>query len=162
MREALREEPPDGAIRRIAGAELAGLAEAVLKEGIPFRFHARGRSMWPMIRDGDVLTIAPRTPAAFRRGDVVAFVHPKGGRLMVHRIVDRDGQRFLLRGDHAARPDGWIAENRILGKVTSVERGEQRVRAGLGTERCLIALLQRHPAARRLAGRLYRRLGAPA
>ncbi len=71
----------------LPGEALAGLMAAVLGKGLPFRFEARGESMHPAIRHGDVVTVAPVAGRAPRAGDVVAFIHPGTGGVRVHRIL---------------------------------------------------------------------------
>ena len=50
----------------------------------------RGWSMMPIIRDGDVITVAPQAQPLPGIGDVVAFVRPSSGHLVVHRVVARE------------------------------------------------------------------------
>lgn len=111
----------------LSGRSLTGLLIAVLAKGRPFRFRARGASMSPLIKDGDVVTIAPPGGAGPRPGEIVAFVHPATGNIAVHRLVRRAGGRFAARGDNADVEDGTLPSDRILGVVTSVERGGRKV-----------------------------------
>ena len=117
------------------------LMRAVLERGAPFRFRALGFSMRPFIRDGDLLTVVPLGSRAIRRGEVVAFVQPSSGRLLVHRVIDAQDGGLLLRGDNCRHIDGVVPRSNLLGLVTCVERDERAVVLGLGRERRLIALL---------------------
>ncbi|MBU0493049.1 MAG: S26 family signal peptidase [Chloroflexi bacterium] len=122
---------------------LIGLLQAVLERGKPFRFEAPGFSMSPFVRDGDVITVTSLSGASPGRGDVVAFLCPDSGKLVVHRVVgERDGA-FLIRGDNAEEGDGLVPRANVLGRVTKVERDGKPVRLGLGSERYLIAFLTR-------------------
>ncbi len=123
----------------LSGESLLGLLEAVLAKGVPFRFRARGFSMSPLIRDGDVLTVAPRGEARLRPGDTVAFINPLNGKPAVHRIIRLDCGSVVVKGDNVAEPDGLVPERDVLGIVTSVERRGKKVRFGLGAEGRLIA-----------------------
>lgn len=127
----------------LSGPALVGLSRKILNKGIPFRFSAPGTSMSPFIRDRDVITLTPYRSASCRIGDVVAFVRPKTGRLVVHRVVgvSRDGCR--IRGDNTPEEDGEIPHACIIGQVIRVEHSGKVVRFGLGPERCIIALLSR-------------------
>jgi len=116
---------------------------AVLAKGASFRFRARGWSMVPFIRDGDVITIAPLRgmPAV---GQVVAFTRPGSGDPVVHRAIARHGAALLIQGDGVpGSADGIIPRESLLGRVTRVERGGKRVWIGLGPERYPIAWLSR-------------------
>jgi hypothetical protein len=117
---------------------------AVLARGVPFRFRARGWSMAPFIRDGDVITVSPLRHTLPGVGEVVAFSHPRNGSLVVHRVVARRGTASLIQGDAATDgTDGLIPAESLLGRVTRVQRNGRDVRLGLGPERRAIAWLSR-------------------
>ncbi len=131
----------------------------VLAKGLPFRFCARGVSMAPFIKDGDVITVAPFYHSKFKVGDVVAFVCRESGKLIVHRVVARrDGLPFIQGDSIPEIPDGFVPLENLLGRVIKVERSGKQIRMGLGPERFFIALLsrlKRHVSIRRgLVGRL--------
>jgi signal peptidase I len=94
-----------------------------------FNFHApsAGRSMWPMIRNGDVLVVKSLDPADLRLGDIVAF--KRCGRLFAHRVVgvsqQGDGKVVLTRGDACGTPDLPLPQSAILGRVESIVRGKR-------------------------------------
>jgi hypothetical protein len=100
--------------------------------------------MAPFIRDGDVITVSPFGRGRPGVGDVVAFVRPGYGHLVVHRVVARCGPDAFIRGDAAAEAtDGVIPAENLLGRVTRVERDGHGVWLGLGPERHAIAWLSR-------------------
>jgi signal peptidase I len=134
--------------RSLPAPLLVSLLTGVVQRGHTFRFRAGGGSMFPFIRDGDILSIVPLSadrPA--RLGDVLAFDRGGGdyAHLVVHRLVGRTASGYLLRGDaHApGHSDGCLPPNVLLGRVAGVEREGRPVRLGLGSERLLIALLSR-------------------
>lgn len=126
-----------------SGPAFAELARAVLDRGVSFRFKAKGISMHPFIRHGDVITIFPISGSLPRYGDVVACVRPRAYTLVVHRVVGKHEGAFLIKGDNIAYPDGLIPMSNILGRVTKVERDGKEICLGLGPERFLIAFLTR-------------------
>ncbi len=115
----------------------------MLDRGVPFRFKAKGLSMHPFIRHGDVITITPLSENLPRYGDVVAFVRPRTFALVVHRVVGKRDGAFLIKGDNVACFDEPVPMASILGSVTKVERGGKEVYLGLGPERLFIAFLTR-------------------
>lgn len=128
----------------LSGEALLDLLQTVLSKGVPFRFKARGWSMSPFIQDGDVITIAPLKKRKPGVGEVVAFIRPEYGNLVVHRIVARHGNHALIHGDGIPEfPDGIIPLHNILGSVNRIERNNRRIWLGLGPERVLIAWLSR-------------------
>jgi hypothetical protein len=148
----------DRSILTAPNAELAGLMAEVLAQGGTFRFQASGFSMFPFIRDGDNLTIAP-TPARLHLGDVVAFIQPDNKRLLVHRIVQVSAQGYLTKGDNSTAADGTLSREFILGCVLWVERQGNPSRIGLGLGRGVIASLSLHgwliPVLRRMRSVLH-------
>jgi signal peptidase I len=127
-------------------ANLAALAVEILGGGSRLRFRARGASMQPFIRDGDILEVRPPGITALQRGDVV-LCRLRGGRLVAHRVVQimRDsGTAIVTQGDALACPDASISVEQVLGHVAVVERAGKRIR--LDTHR------------QRLAGLLWMRL----
>jgi hypothetical protein len=129
----------------LSGAALANLMQAVLDKDRLFRFRARGRSMTPFIRDGDVLTIAPLVRRSLRVGEVVAFVHPHGecSGPVVHRVVGRRRAGFVIQGDAGGSVQEIVSPESIAGWVVKVEGDGCSIRVGLGPERRLIAWLTR-------------------
>ena len=150
---AFAAEPGD---RPLSGVALGELSRAVLERGAAFRFRAMGGSMYPMIENGDVLTVAPLGRRVVSPGDVVEFRHPGHGGLRVHRVVGRRNGAYLVQGDGLAEPDGWIPRENILGRVTEITRQGRRIHFGLGYERFAIALANRWGVLREIARFVWR------
>jgi hypothetical protein len=123
---------------------LPELVRDILSKDAECRFQAKGHSMSPFIKDGDVVTISPLHGSTPRLGNVVAFNHPEAGKLVIHRIVRKQGSSYLARGENTFDADGLIDKQDIVGFVTRVERKGRRVLIGLGPERLLIAFLSRN------------------
>ena len=116
----------------IASDAFLSLAQDILAAGHSLRFKARGRSMAPFVRDGDILTIAPASGQDLRAGDI-AFYAATGGKVVAHRVLRRwrqDGGLVLLtRGDASAGYGERIGSGQVMGKAVTVQRGgrEQRL-----------------------------------
>jgi len=89
------------------------------------RFRARGASMQPLVRDGDVVLVRPVAARAVRVGDVVLF-KSSPEHVVVHRVIrrsgDQNGYAFQVKGDSLSRPDAVIAEAQVFGRVDSIDR----------------------------------------
>lgn len=118
----------------------------MLDKGIPFRFRAEGFSMYPFVRNRDVVTLSPLSNVELHLGDVIAFTRPETGKLIVHRVIGKRGDSFLIKGDNLPGVDGLIPKANILGRVIRVERNGKGVFFGIGPERRLIALFSRRGA----------------
>lgn len=126
----------------LSSPELVELMRLVLDKGKSVRFRARGWSMAPFIRDGDVITVSPLAGALPGIGEVVAFIRPGSENLVVHRVVARRTGGVVIQGDNGMENiDGIIVRENLLARVTRVERNGHPVWLGLGPERHLIAWL---------------------
>ena len=114
----------DGCVR-CGGADFEELAVYLLQAGHALRFRARGTSMHPLVRDGDVLDVWPVGQSATGVGDVVLYRSPHKG-IVVHRVVNIRRQEektiLLVKGDSAARADPQVEESQVLGRVESIHR----------------------------------------
>jgi signal peptidase len=113
---------------RMKGADFTDLSSEILKEGNSIRFKARGSSMLPWIKDGDMLTVQPITENEIRVGQVV-FYPSKGEKPVVHRVLQirfKGAKRILLtRGDASPKSEEQIEASKVLGKVVRIHRGSK-------------------------------------
>jgi ribosomal protein S18 acetylase RimI-like enzyme len=128
------------------------LLRAMIERGLPLRTRVRGFSMTPLIRDDDVVTIVPVVGRDPRVGEVVACVLPEAEKLILHRVVAREGEGWLVRGDNCRESDGVVVGEGILGSITRVERNGRDVRFGTGFGRAGIARLSRSGSLGALGG----------
>ena len=103
-------------------AELAG---ELLRGGAPVRIKARGGSMLPFIRDGDVVLVNPAGNSEIRLGDVICY-ETSPGTLFLHRVVRRRAERFVTKGDALDFTD-LVFPGQVLGKAVAVV-GRRRLR----------------------------------
>ena len=102
----------------------------LLLKGTSVRFRALGRSMYPTIREGDVLTVAPIAPNLVHRGDILLY-RLEGG-VVAHRLdrIDRghaDRSYYTFRSDTWGSWDEPVLAEQILGKVVSVARSGRSI-----------------------------------
>ena len=111
-------------ITRIPTLKAAALLAAVLVLWVAFApwqlggpaayVIVNGNSMEPTLLKGD-LVILRRAPA-YQVGDIITYKYPEIGPV-IHRIVDREGDTFILQGDHNSWTDGYQPiRSEILGK----------------------------------------------
>ena len=127
----------------ITNPELRELILAVTQRKAGLKFQARGLSMAPFIKDGDVVTVSYLDGDNIGLGTVVAFSQPESKSLALHRVVAKKDNFYLIKGDNTYASDGWVERKNILAYVCKVERKGKGLRLGLGPEKMLIAFLSR-------------------
>jgi signal peptidase I len=137
-----------------ADSAFVEVVSEVLGRGHSARFRAKGTSMHPTIREGEVVTVAPVQPTAIRRGDIILY--RSGQSVFAHRVVritrQADGANMLLlRGDAAPTYDEPVSESAVLGRVVAVERNGRPLDLGGWRSRT-------RAAGRTVLARMWRRL----
>jgi hypothetical protein len=120
--------------------------------------------MIPLVRPMDFIHICALGDGRLGEGDIIAV--PRGGGVIVHRVVARAHGRILLCGDNCRTADGVFAPVDIIGVVTRVERNGRSVWFGAGWLGPVVAWAVRHGliwranrayyGLRRRAGRAWR------
>ena len=104
---------------RPQSAAFREVVEELLSAGVSFRFQARGRSMLPVIHDGDILHVKAVDPERVRVGEIVLF---RNGRVLkAHRVVRKHKDFFVTRGDAGLEADDSIQRGQIVGKIIAKE-----------------------------------------
>lgn len=119
------------------------LSKEILTRGNKLRFQARGESMFPFIRDGDILEIEPAGEKKIRLGDVV-FYRAGDKHAVAHRIVKKITQGnksiFITKGDSGTGEGERVCHEQILGRVETVERAGRTIHINKGLNRLLSRL----------------------
>jgi len=114
------------------------------------RLKVTGSSMLPSVFPGDILSIRQSEIVEVELGDIVLF--DRDGRLFAHRVLDKiqgtDQTYLITQGEQLPGTDPPISARELLGKVTSIERGESRIdpRAGLRLGSRIASIIFRHSA----------------
>jgi hypothetical protein len=113
------------------------IAECVRRFGRT-RIRALGRSMFPAIRDGDVLHIERCAIEDVAIGDVV--VVRMGARLIAHRAVDARGavgeaRTLVTQGDAHLHVDPPCTGAQLIGRVAGLDRDGRYLAAPFETSR---------------------------
>ncbi len=92
---------------------------------------ARGTSMFPLIREGDVCHFYLVQEEQIKRGDVLLF-YSESGHLVAHRLMailedGENGRRYVCKGDSNLGRDEPVGFERVLGVLLSIRRNGNRV-----------------------------------
>lgn len=101
----------------VPGRELMPVIRAALERGQRVRMTVTGSSMWPFVRDGDLVELEPLR-AMPRAGDVL-LAQCQGERYVLHRAVRVGGEEFYLRGDAQPHCEGPFTQHDVLGRATT-------------------------------------------
>jgi hypothetical protein len=137
------------------GSEFYELGRDLVDSGLSIRCQVRGRSMFPFLRDGDVIQVSPSTISDLCVGDIIFY--RSGDHMLAHRVVGfitkPVGECARVRGDAFLKEDPPVAEEDLIGKVELVARRRRddwrQIRLTEGSARMLGELVARSQAAHR-------------
>lgn len=95
----------------------SGLVER-LQKGETVQFRPHGNSMTPIIKSGQLVTLAPVDPATLQVGDVVLC--KVRGHQYLHKVSALKGQQIQI-SNNKGHVNGWTTPKNIFGKLVKVE-----------------------------------------
>ncbi len=110
----------------LSGPDFSLLVQALIEKNAAVKFKVTGKSMYPNIRSGDVITLVPCAERTPEPGDVVGLLDSKNRQIIVHRIIKKNDGRFLVKGDNVIRSDGYYPRDKIIGVLTELERNREK------------------------------------
>jgi polysaccharide biosynthesis/export protein len=97
------------------------ISSELLQSGYNIEFQATGNSMYPAIKDGEMITVQPAEISDIKARDVVLYRNQS--RVIAHRVVQiEENSQLILRGDASENFDAPVEPQQILGKVISTKR----------------------------------------
>jgi len=115
--------------------EFVNIVTEVFSDQGALLFKARGSSMYPFIRDGDILTIQPVDTMDLKKGDI-ALYRTAEDKLVTHRIVGKylwNSQVVLkARGDSVLGPIEHIHTEQVMGLVVGTQRRQRIIKLHQG------------------------------
>ena len=100
--------------------DFTSIAQEVLGRGRILRFKAKGGSMSPFIRNGDVVEVVP-AKGKINLGDIILY-RSSYGNPVVHRVIQRNKESIITKGDSVPSSDHSVLFKHVLGRVVSVEK----------------------------------------
>ncbi|MBQ9418396.1 MAG: VanZ family protein [Bacteroidales bacterium] len=102
----------------IDNATFFAAVEAQLAEGLRVRMLLNGRSMEPLLHEGEVVVVAP-VEGEVAEGEVVLFRYR--GRHLLHRVVAMEGSQLTLQGDNCIGCE-VVQRNDVVARLVEVPR----------------------------------------
>ena len=110
------------------------LRKEAIKKGHSVQTLARGYSMFPFLRKGDLLTVEPVSMDKIKRGDVVVFEMEE--KWIAHRVIKiRNGEKgleFMLQGDTCIAFDPVVDKENFIGLVSVFTRSNSKRDLSIG------------------------------
>jgi hypothetical protein len=99
--------------------EMLEILDELLGEGKIVRLKIKGRSMLPFLRDGkEQVDISTPVEKELIPGAIVLFKY--GGGFLLHRIIKRNADKLLLRGDNIFQSTEAATTDLVLGIVRKI------------------------------------------
>jgi len=91
--------------------------------------HYMGTSMYPTLKESDLLEVQPCGADEIQRGDVIAFRSDYCEETTIHRAIEVGEMGIQTQGDRNDSVDPfWIQPHQVLGKVNALWRGQKNIR----------------------------------
>lgn len=107
---------------------------SLLREGKSVFLNASGGSMYPFVKDGDIIKVVPLSENDIKIGDIISVDVDNKGKVWfyAHRLIkivnDNDKKLYVTKGDASkAGFDEPVGFKRIVGEVTEIERGSLEI-----------------------------------
>ncbi|MEA3280023.1 MAG: S24/S26 family peptidase [Thermodesulfobacteriota bacterium] len=99
-------------------------------------YKVKGNSMYPFLRDNDLIAVRRITFERLRKGNLLVFKN-KEGEYIIHRLVKKTGKIFVcLRGDGYNLKAELVEMNSIAGKAIGIIRKGRFIRFNRTMELC--------------------------
>ena len=95
--------------------------------------------MSPFIRNGDVVEVVP-VKGKMNLGDIILY-HSSYGNPVVHRVIQRNKESIITKGDSVPNSDQPIFSKQVLGRVVAIEKNGWCIRLDRPMVRLLNILL---------------------
>lgn len=100
----------------------------VLENDSQVTLTASGTSMEPLIHNGKDNVVLKKPDGKFRKGDIV-FYKRGNGKLVLHRIVGKDENGYIMCGDNQWVKEKGIDGSQIIAVLDSIEKDGKKYKA---------------------------------
>ena len=101
--------------------------EDILNEKGELVMVSQGRSMFPMLRSKcDTVVIRP-VKRELKKYDVVLYVRKEDGAYILHRIIGKNENGYIIRGDNCFDKEYGISDDDVIGILEEFYRGKRHI-----------------------------------
>ena len=113
---------PETNLNTVSTKNLLPFLREMLDMGKEIRLTVTGNSMFPLLRNGRDSVLLKKTEQV-KKPQVVLYLG-ENDEVILHRIIKKTKQGFMILGDNQTHIDGPIPPERILAVLTGFYRGE--------------------------------------
>ena len=112
---------------QIPNSQFFALAKQLLQEGKKIEISVKGNSMFPFLRDGETVVVAPvGISGSLKRHDII-LAETTTGHIMMHRIREVNPAYILMKGDGNLLQTEQLNHSDVMGKAISVRRNGKNI-----------------------------------
>ena len=103
---------------------LLDVSREALQQGCELNVSTDGLSMFPFVMNGDTVAAANCNRDQLRYGDLIIYESNIGNdRITAHRLVKKNRDVFITKGDLLVHCDEPISPEMVMGKIVKIKRG---------------------------------------
>lgn len=84
-------------------------------------------SMWPALKEGDLIFIQSIAPEQLKVGDIVVFRNRAGNNFVIHRVVKINDKTFVTKGDANFTEDEPTSFEDLVGHTLKINNKNVRI-----------------------------------
>ncbi|MFH1772363.1 MAG: signal peptidase I [Candidatus Omnitrophota bacterium] len=115
---------------KCSSRDFINISTRLMDDARLLRFKAKGKSMHPAIKDGDILTLEKPIKETLKEGEIIFFLR-NGKCPVIHRIkrIEKEQEKILIYtgGDSLNGADEAVDLENVIGRVCAIERNSHPI-----------------------------------
>ena len=100
--------------------QLITILQEALVSGASVHLSVISQSMSPLLKTGDIVIVEHVAQNEYNPGDIIVFESNRS--MITHRLLAKQENHWLTKGDNAINPDPPLRPELILGKVSAIQK----------------------------------------
>lgn len=112
-------------LKEIPNAEIFNCVIDSINNGDAVQLRVRGNSMYPCLREGDIVLLSPFEDAEIKPGVVVLFAY--GESHLLHRVIFRKDDKLIIQGDNVFSHVEKVKMNNVIAVMKQYSKKNGKV-----------------------------------
>lgn len=112
-------------LKEIPNAEIFNCVIDSINNGDAVQLRVRGNSMYPCLREGDIVLLSPFEDADIKPGVVVLFAY--GESHLLHRVIFRKDDKLIIQGDNVFSHVEKVKMNNVIAVMKQYKKKNGKV-----------------------------------